>query len=376
MSDGLRWDFHPEEVRDMGITVRTLASSLHTPTSIASMLTGQYLPRHEIRGFSDKLRYNQSTILDHFTNSAVSDEPGNFNNEIYGYLLDRYNQTNLSNIEEPFAWFMRDPGGHPPFDGFDNDLSSNDSVRSYFSRNAGNLERLTTDYQHAINSSVERFRDKVLNPLCRRGLQSDTLIIFISDHGELLGEYGHLGESFPASPELVRVPTTFIHPQLSPRKASSVIRHIDIPETVAKLRDLNESPVKTNTSVFNGSSDRVSLNFYDRPYPSFSGVFHYTLSSVWDWEGGHVFNRSSLWSRLKLIGGYATRIPAGMQIRRSRNLLGVKLLLYSHYSLGNPGFDKPSAEKLLESETGLTDRLDEVDLDESAKNNLRELGYL
>lgn len=376
MSDGLRWDFHPEAVREMGITIRTIASSLHTPSSIASMLTGRYLPNHEIRGFTDQLSEDQSTILDAFDNSAVSAESGNFNNEIYGYLLNRYNTVKLSHVEEPFAWFMRDPGGHAPLDGFNEDLSSTESVRSYFRRKAGNRERLRTDYQRAVNSSVKRFRSKVLEPLQQRGIISDTLIVFISDHGELLGEYGHVGESHPASPELVKVPTTFIHPDLPAREETKVMRHVDLPATVTNLGDLNELPFEGDNALVNGHSDCIGLNFYDRPYPSFRGAFHYTLSSVWNWRGGHVFNRSSLWSRLKLVGGYVTRIPAGIHLRRSRNLRGVKLLLDSHYSWGNPGFNETDAEEMLDMEIVTAKKPNELDLDDAARENLKDLGYL
>jgi len=57
-----------------------------------------------------------------------------------------------------------------------------------------------------------------------------TLVIFTSDHGELLGEYGGLtGHVRPPCPELVYVPTVFIHPLIKNKKTEeSIMRHVDL----------------------------------------------------------------------------------------------------------------------------------------------------
>ncbi|MXR19469.1 sulfatase-like hydrolase/transferase [Halobacterium bonnevillei] len=375
MSDGVRWDYHPDAVREMGVTVRTLASSLHTPTSIASLLTGLYLPNHGVRGFTDSLPKGTPTILDAFEHTGISAESGNFNNEIYNYLLDRYDRVDLQDIEEPFGWFMRDPGGHAPLNEFDEELATTGSVRSYLKQNAGDESQLREDYARAVDSSVNRFRNRVINTLRDRGILEDTLIVFISDHGEFLGEYGHVCESHPAAPELVRVPTTLIHPGLDNVDTPNLMRHVDLHETVADLGSLT-APNTDGGPVFDPVFDaKTGLNFYDRPYPSFSGTFHYTLSSVWDWQGGRVFNESNPWARLKLLGGYLTKIPAGIQVRRARNPKGIKLLLSGQYSIGNPGFSAKEARKMLDDITVSVGR-DELDMDQATKENLEDLGYL
>lgn len=375
MTDGLRWDHHPEAIRDIGVTARTIASSLHTPSSIASLLTGRYLPHHGIRGFTDTLPASVPTILDAFEHAGISAESGNFNNEIYGYLLHRYDPTRLADIEEPFAWFVRDPGGHAPLDDFDAELATNSSVQSYLENYGGDEERIRADYERAVASSVDRFHTRVIETLEDRGIREDTLVVFISDHGELLGEYGHVGESHPATPEIVRVPTTFVHPDLSARELPDLMRHIDLPATVGDLGTVSV-PDTDGTSAFGEATPAYGLNFYDRPYPSLVGTFNYTLSSVWDWNGGYVFNNSSLWDRLKLLGGYAAKIPAGIHVRRARNPIGIKLLLDSSYSWGEPEFSKAEARARLEKVSVTVDDDSDLNMSEETRENLKDLGYL
>lgn len=376
MSDGLRWDHRPQNLRNKGTTVRTIASSLHTPSSIASMLTGYYLPSHAIRGFTDILSSEMPTILDLWPNTGISAEKGNFNDEIYNYLLKRYDRIPLSETELPFAWFMRDPGGHAPFNGFDEELNSTGSVRSYLKQNAGDEVQMRRDYEKAISSSVDRFQQHVIDVLEQRDLLDETLIIFISDHGELLGEYGHVGESHPATPEIVRVPTTFIHPDIDKLEAPELMRHIDLPATISSLRGVEELPTEGEAVFLESSSPQIGLNFYDRLYPSFRGSFPYILSSVWDWNGGYVFNQSSRWNRLKLVGGYLFKIPAGIQVRRAWEPEAVTLLLKSEYSYGNPDFNKSNAKKLLANVPRTADERQTLEMNNDVKNNLEDLGYL
>ncbi|MBO4247089.1 sulfatase-like hydrolase/transferase [Halomicrobium sp. IBSBa] len=377
MSDGVRWDSLPDEISEMGLTCRTIAASTHTPTAIASMLTGQYLPTHGIRGFTDRLAEDQWTILDEFPHTGLSDSAGNFNNEIYGFLFDRYDSVPLAKIEEPFAWFMRDAGGHAPYSEFDETLQTEESVNSYLAENAGDNEQLRTDYEAGIESSVERFHRFVLDPLRERGILDETLVLFASDHGQMLGEYGHVGESYPACPEIVYVPTTFIHPDIDDSNHDGIFRHVDIPATIGGFLDEDIDTLSTaGTDVVNGDiAPEYGLNFYDRPYPSVIGDFRYSVESVWDQNGGYAFVTSDTWSNLKLFGGLLAMIPAGKQIRRSRNLEGFKLLFRREQTWLNPGFSMEEARRRLDDVEQTYDT-DGVDMDAETKDNLQDLGYL
>lgn len=377
MADGLRWDHHPDAVRERGLTFRTVASSLHTPTAIASMLTGLYLPRHGVRGFTDPLDADISTALDWFPNSAVSNSPGNFNHAIYSHLLERYEQRSLADIEEPFGWFMRDAGGHAPYDGFDERLQTDESVRSYLREHAGDEERMRRDYQTAIESSVERFERFVLEPLTERGILENTLVVFVSDHGQMLGEYGHVGESYPACPEIVFVPTTLIHPALDGKDSDDLFRHVDLLPTAATLmdHDVSIAPVD-GVDVLSDGPARYGANFYDRPYPSIRGEFSYTIKGLWDHDGGHVFVESGFWDKVRLVAGLLARIPAGIHVRRSPSLRGLRMLFENQRTWGEPGFTAGQARAHLESITSEIRTERGLSLTDETAENLRELGYL
>lgn len=377
MADGLRWDTHPDSIEERGVTFRTIASSLHTPTAIASMLTGLYLPRHGVRGFTDVLPEDTQTVLDWFSHCGVSNSPGTFNSTVYGHLLRRYTEQSLTELEEPFGWFMRDAGGHAPYDGFDERLQTDETVRSYLQKHAGDETQMRRDYETAIESSVERFERFVLDPLEERNIRENTLVVFASDHGQMLGEYGHVGESYPACPEIVYVPTTFIHPSLEPTESGDLFRHVDLAPTIAGLLDSDVTLDATDgVDIFDVSTPPThGLNFYDRPYPSVLGEFSYTIDSVWDGDGGHAFVRSSAWDKVKLTAGFLSRIPAGIQLRRSRSLTGLKYLFDSQYSWGTPRFSVEKAQDLLDA--ARTDRIDtDLEMSSETQQNLEDLGYL
>jgi hypothetical protein len=375
MSDGVRWDHHPDSVRELGTTFRTVAASLHTPTAIASMLTGQYLPAHGIRGFTDTLGPDQETVLDWFPNAGLSESPGNFNEIVYDNLLSRYDRVSLSAVEEPFGWFMRDAGGHAPYDGFDERLQTDETVRSYLEKHAGDEERMRRDYADGVDSSVDRFERFVLDPLEARGIREETLVVFASDHGQMLGEHGHVGESYPACPEIVYVPTTLIHPSLPVTEREELFRHVDLAPTIAGLLDADPASETAGVDVLAGESPAYGLNFYDRPYPSFLGEFSYTIDSVWDADGGHAFVRSSPWDKLKLIVGFLLRIPAGKQVRRTRSLTALQYLLASGYSWGEPEFSRDEAEELLAA-AGTDHEPGTLEMETATRENLEDLGYL
>ncbi|MXV61864.1 sulfatase-like hydrolase/transferase [Natronorubrum sp. JWXQ-INN-674] len=385
MSDSIRWDSIPEEIQKKGEGFKTISASSHTPTSIASMLTGQYLPQHGVGGFTDVIPEETPTILDQFEHSGLSDVGGMlnddhlgkfFNETIYDYPLQRYDRLSLDDIQEPFGWFMRDPGGHAPYGRWDMDMNAEISVPDFFTEHAGDTENLRKMYEKGINDSINRFEKYVLQPLKDRDLLDDTLIIFLSDHGELLGEYGHVSQSYPMCPEIVYVPTFYIHPDL-PSIDIDITSHVDLPVTVSHLLDKEPFSDTPGSPIFDPEYDReTAYCLYNRRFPSFQGEFNYRIDSKWDKDGGHVFVRSNIWSKIKLTIGYLTRISAGKHLRKTRNPTGFKLLFSDQKTWGSPDFPIEQSDKELGSiDQHLAEKVERA-MTKDTEDRLKDLGYL
>lgn len=385
MSDSIRWDSLPEEISNMGTSFRTISASSHTPTSIASMLTGLYLPQHGARGFSDAIPEQVPSILDRFDSNGLSDIGGEFHDEhlgrffnetVYNNVLKRFQRIPLSDIDTPFCWFMRDPGGHAPYGNWDEDMNALTTVPDFYDKHAGDSAYLETKYHEGIDASVERFHKHVLGPLEDRDILDDTLIVFLSDHGELLGEYGHVSQSYPICPEVVYVPTVYIHPDL-PESQASILSHVDMPETIAHLLDLDRFDDTPGMSAFDPQFDRsTGYCLYNRTFPSFRGEFNYQIDSMWDEEGGHVFVRSNKWDSMKLLLGYLTKISAGTHLRRTRDLDGVKLLFSSQETWGSPGFTPEDADEELRAIRENSIEREGRTMTTETEERLEDLGYL
>ena len=97
-------------------------------------------------------------------------------------------------------------------------------------------DELRAQYKRSIETSIRHF-EKRLQILQDQDLISKTLVIFTSDHGELLGEYGGLVDhGRPPCPELIYVPTIFIHPSIAPEIIeTNIMRHVDLYPTIASI---------------------------------------------------------------------------------------------------------------------------------------------
>ena len=197
--------------------------------------------------------------------------------------------------------------------------------------------------------------------LLKRDLLDETLVIFASDHGELLGEYGGIvGHGKFTAPEIVYVPTVFIHPDL-PRNVNfedeGVLRHVDLYPTVSDLLG------RKITNRIDG------INIFDLDKLPKTGFAYYLDSrfklverSVWDKEGGYVF-REGISPASRLLRAFwitmlsKDGIIAIYQRQRLRKLKPkdwsrnyIELLRYlsvSSVKYGNPSFSFSEAKSLL-----------------------------
>ncbi|SEH46365.1 arylsulfatase [Halopenitus malekzadehii] len=90
----------------------------------------------------------------------------------------------------------------------------------------GNAARYLSDIYHTIFDELRKDYD---------------YIITLSDHGELLGEHGHLGHGFGVYPELTHVPLTVYGGEITTTTNDSLVSLLDVHCTVLELAGLDAS---------------------------------------------------------------------------------------------------------------------------------------
>lgn len=378
VGDAVRYDYSASKLADLGPTIKTAAASIHTPASFASMFSGSYPFEHGVFGFDNYLPDNYFSLfgLDSYQ-TALSGETGL--DEHINSIFNDVGYAPIEEVEPPFIWAVRDPGGHAPYNRFYKDEEYDfDHITGveYLQENAGKVSKLKREYEESVNSSINRFIE-IKNKVKDRGLEDDTLFIYTSDHGEMLGEHGFIGHNHIACPELVYVPTTFVHPSID-KVETDFMRHIDLVPTI--LDSLNESTTKMpGTSVLNGAgeADRVGLNHYRlATYGSKYFSFGREIKSCWDASGGHSFLESNTIETLALYLGILYSSHNGKHIFRSRELSSsFRSFFEQELTWGDPQFSQQEAKDRIENSVSNDVQSRSNELEDDVREQLVDLGY-
>ena len=97
--------------------------------------------------------------------------------------------------------------------------------------NERETERLNALYR-AEASLVDNWIGQLLRKIDYMGLMENTMVIFMADHGFLLGEHGLLAKNLSMYEEVVHIPLLVYHPEATPRHTDALASIIDIPATV------------------------------------------------------------------------------------------------------------------------------------------------
>lgn len=97
--------------------------------------------------------------------------------------------------------------------------------------NARETERLNALYR-AEASLVDNWIGQLLRKIDYMGLMENTMIIFMADHGFLLGEHGLLAKNLSMYEEVIHIPLLVYHPHATPRHTDALTSIADIAATV------------------------------------------------------------------------------------------------------------------------------------------------
>jgi len=112
-----------------------------------------------------------------------------------------------------------------------------DMARSPFKEVSPDIWRRMKAYYYALVTQVDRSLQRLLDALEASGQANNTIIVFMSDHGEMLGDHGRTSKGPTNYEEEIHVPCVFYAPWLLPRgrRVAGLVEAIDIFPTLASL---------------------------------------------------------------------------------------------------------------------------------------------
>lgn len=391
VSDSTRYDRLPDRVAERGVTARTIAPSTWTASSLPSITSGRYPTTHQVWRFDTRLPRTPRLLSDPenvgfdaetiWTHVESAEKPPLWINR----LTD---ETPLADLEPPFVHVVHDKGGHSPYGhSFDEWDSSDDFLAEYADR----PDEIVECYEQSVGDSADRFL-ALVDQLEDRNLLENTLAIFASDHGELLGESargGIYGHGAPIVPELTRVPTTFVGAGLPEgERYGPVLSGVDLAPTALSAYGLDPGSGFDGIDAWNGTppADRLvrselwtqyTLEFADRTTPL------YAATSLWNGEGGAVFHHNSAAVRTAYAFGGYLYFEGTAPATRAQMTLGTPLALLRTFAPKTVTYGNVS-DRMLAARSDLPSEFDHPpDRDRSAdaegsldKEQLRKLGYI
>jgi arylsulfatase A-like enzyme len=124
---------------------------------------------------------------------------------------------------------------------------------------------------HAMIKQVDDMVGELCDLLEETGQRENTLVIFMSDHGEMLGDHGLLYKGCRFYDGLVRVPLIVSHPaSVRPaRRADDLVELVDLPQTILEFCQIPKDPQMQGASLYpflTGKVDTLERRFVTSEY--------------------------------------------------------------------------------------------------------------
>ncbi|MFC7058799.1 sulfatase-like hydrolase/transferase [Halovenus salina] len=378
LADALRFEYLPNEVADLGLSFKTVAHALTTPQCLPTISSGLLPPKHGVTWFNHTVPKDLPTFFDlKGYNTGYSELlwPGGALRDVLG----QPDKLDIETAEEPFIVFEHDNGGHAPYPERKSS-SPSEMLRSMKSR-----DEAVSAYRETVSGSAERFKQR-LSILDDRGVLDNTLVIFLADHGELLGEYGgFFGHQLPMTPELVYVPTVFVHPSLpAGERGQHLLKQADLYPTIVEVLTGKEVDSDGQSLTEPVGDDRATYSkTIVQPPRKYHGTIidpAYEAHSIWTKAGGHVFvdNSKIIRAITAIYEGTQSGHTAAYNSHRNivqRLSLTLPHYLRDRYQYGEPKIERKEARKLSDNKRRSEYESKERNLSEETKRQLSNLGY-
>lgn len=388
ISDSLRYDFLPENVRNLGITTKTISASTFTGSSIPSITSGMYPSEHKVWSLSKGQLAKQPPIFNGINSGYNAetiwvDVPSKQKPPLRINHIEQ--EREIESMVEPFVYVEHDKGGHEPY-GYSFDQYGNS--KDFFDDHANCPEKLSSLYKQSINKSEQRF-SQLYDYLCEENMLDTTLLIFTSDHGELLGEQkygGTFGHGAPLVPEAVTVPTVFIGCGLEAgKKLDGVISGVDLAPTVLSAQGRNVPERCSGRNLWSEEFDTERAvqsemwQYFVWPKDRHQ-IDLYASKGVFTKNGGWVYNKPTSLKcyGLSILGPYmksnqSKLLQKNFSVSSLMNLLKTYSPGFSNY--GDPGISKTAFKKAysIQYDIGADESEENYQID---KEHLKNLGYL
>lgn len=243
-------------------------------------------------------------VMEHYANRAHASYRDNFQAVISPLPIEAYYDVwvgdracdflhSQGQSKQPFYLFVGFPNPHNPFEppqpyaslydpaqmpiptSFHSDLSQKPPQHLAYKRHGRaslglDFEELTEDklrrviaHYYASITLVDEQVGKILATLDSTGLADDTIIVFLSDHGELLGHHGLLLKSTDAFPMLydvsLHVPLVIRAPGIRPSVIDQPVELLDLFPTLMDLLDTPPPPQVQGHSLLRPSISRETV---------------------------------------------------------------------------------------------------------------------
>lgn len=143
------------------------------------------------------------------------------------------------------------------------DLSTKPSCQQSYKEVYQKAFQLTLDTEYyrqlyyTLQMKVDKQVTRVLRALLKSRFATNTLVVFTSDHGDLLGSHGLFQKWHCAYQEAIHVPLFFYHAELKPGRSEILSSHVDILPTLLAIVGIDVSITRKKLSLTHTQARRL-----------------------------------------------------------------------------------------------------------------------